>query len=100
MASSIYIIDNLAKQLIVKEFIAWHRLRHPNILPCEGICYFRPELKIPSIPSFVSPYQKSGQISKYLSDKPDVDIIYIVSVVSVSIFVINDKNSSNVLPWP
>ncbi|EJD00431.1 kinase-like protein, partial [Fomitiporia mediterranea MF3/22] len=62
----------------VKEYDLWHRLRHPNILPLEGICYPHPDS---NIPAFVSCWQENGRIKDFVKERPYIDYIRLVRMV-------------------
>ncbi|KAL5492867.1 hypothetical protein ACEPAI_4315 [Sanghuangporus weigelae] len=54
-----------------REFIIWSQMKHPNIVPLIGLWFdFGYET---GLPAFVSPWIEHGSLSRYLSNRPNMD---------------------------
>ncbi|KAH8113001.1 kinase-like domain-containing protein [Phellopilus nigrolimitatus] len=78
-----------AIKLAQREFNLWFPLKHPYILPLDGICYFQFEREIPS---FVSPWQKNGTIIEYVRTRPDVDLLHMLECIAMAVGYLHDND--------
>ncbi|KAG6856638.1 hypothetical protein H0H87_002228 [Tephrocybe sp. NHM501043] len=61
---------NRGIKIFCKEAIVWRQLRHPNVLPFQGVCQWPgPSFRV----CLVSPWMANGNVLQYLQQNPDGD---------------------------
>ncbi|KAF8583030.1 kinase-like protein [Ramaria rubella] len=74
-----------------REYLAWSRLRHKNVLECLGFSYnFTPQSEY-EIPSLISPWMGNGTVLAYLEIHPAANRMALLLGIASGLFYLHDQ---------